>query len=110
MELTKTPADALKLRVRGVGSGQFWIENGHMRLEDHSSEYVSFSGYFGVHGPAMFAAAPEMVEVLKTLRGYLRGISHGHVTYRTPPDWVAGLAREDLARVGALLSRIEGEA
>jgi hypothetical protein len=108
----KTPADALLLRVRsaGGGSGQFWIENDYMRLENHSREYASFSGYFGVHGPKMFAAAPEMAEVLKTLRDYISDVAHGPVTYSILPDGVAELAREDLARVDALLSRIEGDA
>lgn len=106
MELTrpKTPADALKLQVRGTKSHprQFWIENDYLRLKSHDREYVAFSGYFGVHGPEMFAAAPELVEALKGLIRYADAVRH-----------TAGMGKSQLERLNAakaLLSRIEGDA
>lgn len=64
----ETPADALNLKVRAAGENtpqQFWIENDHMRLEGHDREYVSFSGFYGKHGPEVFAAAPEMAAFIQ---------------------------------------------
>ena len=92
--IRETPADALKLKVRAAEGYpyQFWIENDHMRLENHDREYVSFSGFYGRHGPEMFAAAPEMAKLLRKLR-------FAHL----PGEWDAAVAEVD-----ALLSRIEG--
>jgi hypothetical protein len=65
-----TAPDALKLHVaRQAGSEprQFTIENQHMQLENFDQEYVSFGGYFGLHNPEVFAAAPELLEALTCL-------------------------------------------
>jgi len=35
-------------------AGEKWIQ-----------EYINFSGYFGVHGPHVFSAAPELLEALE---------------------------------------------
>ncbi len=94
-----TPADAFKLSVRAAGPNnprQYWIENDHLRLEDHDREYVSFSGFYGMHGPEMFAAAPEMAELLWQYRDDLR--------HPPAPDSI----ERRLEAINALLSRIEG--
>ena len=38
---------------------------------DFKSKYVRFDGYFGPHGPHVFAAAPQMLEALITIRDRL---------------------------------------
>jgi len=43
-------------------AGEKWIQ-----------EYINFSGYFGVHGPHVFSAAPELLDALDwavNLSGY----------------------------------------
>ncbi|HCP78971.1 MAG: hypothetical protein CML16_03175 [Pusillimonas sp.] len=41
--------------------GQFVIE------DNSTAEYLRFSGYFGKHGPHVFAAGPVLYEALKDL-------------------------------------------
>ena len=80
----ETPAAAFKLTVSDAvddKGNQFQVNNQHRRLEDWDCEYVSFGGFFGVHGPQMFAMAPEILEHLefavKLLEGFapLRGMA-----------------------------------
>lgn len=62
-----TPADpeALKLVVVPLGDGQYSIENGPGALRgEFNKYYVHLSGYCGAHDPAVFAAAPELLEAL----------------------------------------------
>lgn len=48
---------------------QFWIKDIVEPAPDkgYIKNIVSFSGYFGSHGPHLFAAAPEMYELLHEL-------------------------------------------
>lgn len=67
---TPTPPDAsaLVLRVVPCEHGQFSIENGAGSLGgEFGRYYVHLSGYCGVHDPNVFAAAPEMTELLREL-------------------------------------------
>jgi hypothetical protein len=43
------------------------ITDGEVDLD----RYVAFSGYFGSHGPNMYAAAPEMLAVLQGIHDML---------------------------------------
>lgn len=59
------PAD---LQVRHCGDSaprQFSIENGPGILEDFDSQYFNVSGFFGVHEPSTFAAAPQLLAHLR---------------------------------------------
>ena len=72
--------------------GQFWIE-GSAPGDDHYDRYVSFSGYYGSYGPEMFAAAPEMADMLKCF-----------------VDWLDAFGDEpDCDEIRALLAKIEGQ-
>jgi len=45
---------------------QFWVANNYSRLEGEWEDiYVNFTGFFGKHGPHVFAAAPELLEALE---------------------------------------------
>lgn len=46
---------------------QFYIENDYSELDDFDREYVSIGGFFGNHGPHVFAAAPELLVAVKDL-------------------------------------------
>lgn len=46
---------------------QFWITSDPVPYENWETEYVGISGYFGPHGPHVFAAAPEMLEALESV-------------------------------------------
>lgn len=62
-----TPPEALLLRVDPADDhapGQYQINNQHSKLADFDREYVSFGGYFGLHDPQVFAAAPQLLEAL----------------------------------------------
>ncbi|WP_185998194.1 hypothetical protein ACLIMP_04370 [Novosphingobium aerophilum] len=60
-----TDPKALKLQVRATDHpGQFNVENDFRNLEHFDREHVHFGGYFGTHGPHVFAAAPELLEAV----------------------------------------------
>lgn len=62
--IRKSSPEALELVVRGTSvSGQYIVEC-QGPLEDFDREYFAVSGYFGVHGPHLFAAAPELLAAL----------------------------------------------
>ena len=47
---------------------QFEVRNNFNDLAgDWDESYVTFSGYFGKHGPHVFAAAPDLLEALEAL-------------------------------------------
>lgn len=101
----ETPADALKLKVRAAGGDnprQFWVENDHMRLEDYGREYVSFSGFYGTHGPEVFAAAPEMAEALRAF------VAKIDLAVLCENDLAMSSLADELRTALTLLSRIEG--
>lgn len=58
----------LALHVRPLGSArdQFSIDSDYMRapVGEWEDVYVSFSGFFGQYGPALFAVAPELASAL----------------------------------------------
>jgi hypothetical protein len=64
-------SEELKLTVRtalGRDQRQFAIESNHCELDgEFEDRYVLFSGYFGPYKPELFAAAPDLLEVLKVL-------------------------------------------
>lgn len=75
--LGRTETDQADLVCKVISQGpdypnQFSIENNHCRLYSFDKEYVCFSGYFGKHGPHVFAAAPELLEALHQYRSDLR--------------------------------------
>lgn len=74
LELTKrvSKPEDLALRVTYGGMGmQSNVENSHMRLADFDREYVNFSGFFGTHGPHLFAAAPELLAAAQKALNYV---------------------------------------
>jgi len=62
--------------------------------ENWDKEYISFSGYFGVHGPHVYNAAPEL---LIALRGLLDAI-------KDP----ATLDSEEAGKAFAAIAKAEG--
>ncbi len=46
---------------------QFQIENDFYEIDDFDRQYVSIGGFFGTHGPHVFAAAPELLTAVKDL-------------------------------------------
>lgn len=54
---------------------QFWIKDIVEPAPDkgYIKNIVSFSGYFGSHGPHLFAAAPDLLTALKEARDALNG-------------------------------------
>lgn len=52
---------------------QFWIRGAIEPYPDdnYTKSIVSFSGYFGSHGPHLFAAAPDLLAMLKVARLWL---------------------------------------
>jgi hypothetical protein len=53
-------------------AGQYAITNDHMNCKGPWSEiYVEFGGYFGAHGPQVFAAAPDLLAELKKARAFI---------------------------------------
>jgi len=65
-EKLKNKPAALKV-TRATEDRQFWVEGGSAL----DQTYVSFSGYFGSYGPCMFAAAPELLDVLERMTEFL---------------------------------------
>lgn len=57
------------LRVTDVGPRQSRIEGDHYAIPEGrwEAEYISFSGFFGKHGPYVFAAAPDLLEALQAV-------------------------------------------
>jgi len=53
-------------------SEQFKLRN-KPGADNFEAEYVSFSGFFGLHNPAVFAAAPALLAALKIAR---RALEH----------------------------------
>ena len=62
-----------------ISERQFIIQPQEYESEDFGDAYVCFSGYFGNHGPHVFAAAPELLESLEYLVD--RFDSHGNNPY-----------------------------
>jgi len=91
------------LKVIPRDHGQFEIRNTHPPVRDWDREYVCVSGYFGPHSPELFAAAPELLEVVQTLRDYVADAAGGHCKYADGATY-AKLASEDLARIDAALA------
>lgn len=48
-----------------ISERQFIIQPQEYEIDDFGDAYVCFSGYFGNHGPHVFAAAPELLEALE---------------------------------------------
>lgn len=47
---------------------QFEVRNNFNELAgDWDESYVTFSGYFGKHGPHVFAAAPDLLDALEDI-------------------------------------------
>ena len=92
------------LKVEARDYGQFEISNKHCPLQDFDREYVCVSGYFGQYSPELFAAAPELLEVVQTLRDYVADAAGGHCKYADGATY-AKLASEDLARIDAALAK-----
>lgn len=64
---------------------QFAINNLPIELgtRDWNDVYVSFSGYFGIHGPQVFAAAPVLLEALQEMVEFFQPNAWGSSTNRT---------------------------
>lgn len=84
------PFDLLPRVSRREPSGQATITNNHRGLQDWDREYVEFGGFFGTHGPDVFAAAPELLVALTALRNECSGTPR-------PSTLKALLANADLA-------------
>jgi len=50
-----------------ISERQFIIQPQEYETDDFGDAYVCFSGYFGNHGPHVFAAAPELLEALEQM-------------------------------------------
>lgn len=50
---------------------QFDVENNRKMIRDWDREYVAFGGFFGTHGPYVFAAAPELLDLVRQYRNDL---------------------------------------
>lgn len=59
----------LSVIKRGDGEDRlFGVESDHRHVEGEWDDiYVDFSGYFGSYGPHVFAAAPDLLKVLKRI-------------------------------------------
>lgn len=67
--------DVLQVRSSETADRQFTIENVHsLRMEDWDTHYVSISGYFGVYGPHLFAAAPALLEAARSVLSLIKAI------------------------------------
>ena len=45
----------------------FSIEGDHMAYKDFRAEFFAISGFFGEHGPHVFAAAPDLLDAASAL-------------------------------------------
>jgi len=59
------PSDLLVRHSGNSAPRQYSIENAPGILEDFDSQYVNISGFFGVHEPSTFAAAPLLLAQLR---------------------------------------------
>lgn len=101
----KTDPSALLLTVTPAGGPrQFNIENNWLRIEDWDNEYVNFGGYFGVHGPHLFAAAPELLAALITLRDFGCPVCSGDCGSANPP-----VASCPMQVAGAAITKARGK-
>lgn len=60
---------ALNVLKRGKSDDRhFSVQNDHQHATGEWDDvYVEFSGYFGSYGPHVFAAAPDLLKVLKRI-------------------------------------------
>ena len=67
------------LRVRcTLPPSQFEISNNHVEKGNFDREYVNFSGYYGEHGPHVFATAPELLAALQELLSATEEVGYVH--------------------------------
>lgn len=67
LNTTTKPEDLLCKVSRSFEGGpdQAEVVNNHSKLREFDAEYVAFSGFFGTHGPDVFAAAPELLQAVR---------------------------------------------
>ena len=88
------------LKVIPRGHGQFEIRNTHPPVRDWDREYVSVSGSFGPHSPELFAAAPELLSIVRRFVALPGGAWHVERHAREEAALMED-ARAILAKVGA---------
>jgi hypothetical protein len=89
-------------------SRQFNIES-ELPVDSSKFEdvYVCFGGYFGNYGPHMFAAAPEMLEALKScvqIESDVRRLD-ARYGYEIPQSW-----QDAFSMIKAAIAKAEGRA
>lgn len=71
MSAPQTPLPLIVRSNEHSDERQFFVECDFMRIDQEagkwSDQYLSFSGYFGTISPHVFAAAPELLEALKSV-------------------------------------------
>ncbi|GEM_PF-2804404 len=60
-----------KLAIEAWGDRQFQVDSELGSHDDFDREHVSFGGFFGEHGPYVFAAAPQLLAACRDLIGPL---------------------------------------
>lgn len=88
------------LKVVPRDHGQFEISNRHCPLQDFDREYVCVSGYFGQYSPELFAAAPELLSIVRRFVALPGGAWHAERHARDEAALMED-ARAALAKVGA---------
>lgn len=100
MSQVKHTPGPLHVEPEGLCTRQFAIRSDfHRRPGEWDDVYVEFSGYFGSYGPHLFAAAPELSELVRRGRQKLAtyvGIYPGDKELQSLlRDWDSALARAE---------------
>ncbi len=89
-----TPAAALKVR-RGGSDGSATVES---EIYTGRGRFVHFTGYFGAHGPDLFAAAPDLLDAARAAQDVLAQVEDAPIVTEAKAKLAAAIAAAESPR------------